>query len=265
MSVLLNGPIQSHVSENLDEYVRQFNAATPCRHVIIDNFLDTEYAEQLYADLPGVDGMPKSRDYMFSDKRELSMLDRHSQLSRRLHDVFMSPEFADWLAALAGHRVFVDPEYVGGGFHAGAEGSFLDLHVDFNIHPAHHDWLREFNILLYMNPGWEPSWGGELLLTDDPSAPTISVEPLFNRLVIMESTDKSFHGYHKIAFPSGRERRSIAAYAYSHVPAGSIDRRTTTWVPEDASPVKRALAKNWNWLVLTKNKFLGSGTLKNRR
>ena len=92
-----------------------------------------------------------------------------------------------------------------------------------------------------------------------------SSQPLFNRLVIMESTDKSFHGYKKINFPAGRSRRSIAAYGYSLVTVGSVSRHTTNWAPQEASAGKRALAKNWNWIVLTKNKFLGSGTLKNRQ
>jgi hypothetical protein len=49
------------------------------------------------------------------------------------------------------------------------------------------------------------------------------------------------------------------------VTAGSIERHTTNWVPQDSGPLKRMLAKNWNRIVLTKNKYLGSGTLKNRR
>jgi Rps23 Pro-64 3,4-dihydroxylase Tpa1-like proline 4-hydroxylase len=261
----LPGPVQAHVTERWDDYVASFRAAQPVRHVAIDNFLDDDFATKLYEDLPDPYAMPKSRDYMFSDKRELSTLDRHSELSKQVHEIFMSPQFAALLSKLVGHEVFIDPEYVGGGFHAGAEGSYLDFHVDFNIHPSHQDWLREVNILLYLNPGWDKSWGGELLLTDDPSRTPVEVEPLFNRLVLMESTDKSFHGYEKINFPSGRSRRSLAAYAYSTITEGSVTRRTTGWVPQDAGPVKRVLAKNWNWIVLTKNKFLGSGTLKNRR
>ncbi len=262
---MLPCPVQEHVSRQADEYGKSFAEATPVRFVAIDNFLDADYAQRLFDDLPDPSAMPKSRDYVFSDKHELSTLDRHSDISKQLHDIFMSDEFAEFLSQIVGHDVFVDPEYVGGGFHAGAEGSFLDLHVDFNIHPSQPEWLRELNILLYLNPGWEPAWGGELLLTDDPNGSPIEVQPLFNRLVLMESTDKSFHGYHKINFPAGKSRRSIAAYAYSHVEKGSIARRTTGWVPQEAGPVKRVLAKNWNWLVLTKNRFFGSGTLKNRR
>lgn len=258
-------PVSPRVNDRINQLVTEFQASTPVKHVVIDNFLDTDFAQKLFEDLPDPDTMPKSRDYIFSDKRELSTLDRHSELSKQVHEVFMSPQFAQLASKLVGHEVFIDPEYIGGGFHAGAEGSFLDLHVDFNIHPAHEDWLREFNILLYLNPGWEPSWGGELLLTDDPDKPTVAVEPLFNQLVMMECTDKSFHGYKKINFPPGRSRRSIAAYAYSLIPSGSVARHTTNWVPQEGGALKKALAMNWNWIVLTKNKFLGSGTLKNRR
>lgn len=262
---MLGYPVVPRVAERQEELATAFRASTPVRHVVIDDFLEPDVAQRLFDDLPAPGEMPKSRDYMFSDKRELSTLDRHSDTSRALHDVFMSDGFAELLCALVGRSVFVDPEYIGGGFHAGAEGSFLDLHTDFNIHPAHEDWLRELNILLYLNPGWEASWGGQLLLTDDPEAPTVSVEPRFNRLVIMESTDTSFHGYQRIAFPPGSSRRSIAAYGYSLVSSGSVSRRTTNWVPQDAGPVKRMLARNWNWMVLTKNRYFGSGTLKNRR
>lgn len=262
---MLSHPVSSHVAPELDTLVNRFAQSGPVRHVIIDNFLTSSYADALYADLPDLSAMPKSRDYVFSDKRELSTLDMHSTLSRELHEVFMSEQFAEFASRLVGREVFLDEEYVGGGFHAGDTGSFLDLHVDFNIHPKRDDWLRELNILLYLNPGWTPDWGGELLLTESPEAPGITVEPLFNRLVIMECTENSFHGYKPINFPQGRSRRSVAAYGYSSVAAGSVTRHTTNWAPENPGIVKRLLASNWNSLVLTKNKFLGSGTLKNRR
>lgn len=254
---------------NLDEddgtLAARFQQSAPVKHLIIDDFLEADYADQLFAALPDVGEMPKSRDYVFSDKRELSTLDTHSPLTARLHDAFVSERYADFLSTVVGRDIFVDPQYHGGGFHAGADGSYLDLHVDFNLHPEHPTWRRELNILLYLNPGWESSWGGELLLTDAPDHPTISVEPRFNRLVIMESTDDSYHGYEQIHFPAGHVRRSIAAYGYSLIPEGSVAQRTTGWAPQGAGPVKRMLAKNWNRLVLTKNKFFGSGTLKNRQ
>ena len=258
-------PFTDRSPEERAAMAQRFRTATPVRHVAIDGFLDEAVAQQLLDDFPRPGEMPKSRDYMFSDKRELSTLDRHSEASRSVHKALTSPEFVEFLGELVGHEVFIDPEYAGGGFHAGAAGSFLDLHTDFNIHPAHPNWLRELNILIYLNPGWDESWGGELQLTDDPQRPCVTVAPLFNRAVIMESTDTSFHGYQRLSFPEGTARRSLAAYAYSLVPDGSVTRRTTNWVPQDANAMKALLARNWNRIVLTKNRFFGSGTLKNRR
>ena len=41
--------------------------------------------------------------------------------------------------------------------------------------------------------------------------------------------------------------------------------RTTDWFPkEDASVLKKAFAKNYNFLVKTKNRFFGSATAKNQ-
>jgi Rps23 Pro-64 3,4-dihydroxylase Tpa1-like proline 4-hydroxylase len=258
-------PIAQQHSGNIDQFVEQFRGAPLVRHVTIDGFLDEEFAHRLIAEFPDLTDMPKSRDYMFSDKRELSTLDRHGESSRQLHSGLASQPFVDFLSRLVDHEVFLDPEYIGGGFHAGAPGSFLDLHTDFNLHPVHDDWFRELNVLIYLNPDWEPSWGGELLLTDDPAREGLAIAPVFNRAVIMESTATSFHGYRRLTFPEGTARRSIAAYAYSLTDVGAVTRRTTNWVPENAGFLKSMAAKNWNRIVLTKNKFLGSGTVKNRR
>lgn len=247
-----------------DDIHDRFRTSTPVRHVAIDGFLDQGFADELAAGFPSADRMPKSRDYMFSDKRELSTLDTHSPTSRQLHDLFMSPEFAEFLQGFGGTYV-VDELYVGGGFHVGGVGSFLDLHTDFNIHPVNPTWHRRLNILLYLNPGWQPEWGGQLILTSDPAVPGIEVEPLHNRLVVMESTDTSFHGYGTLSFPPDRFRQSVAAYAYEVIEDTNTVRRTTNWVPQTGGVTKRVLAKNWSRIVLTKNRFLGSGTLKNRR
>ena len=66
----------------------------------------------------------------------------------------MSDEFAGIVGTITGRKLFVDPAFHGGGFHQGGDGSLLDTHVDFNIHPKHDDWLRVLNLLLYMNKDW---------------------------------------------------------------------------------------------------------------
>jgi hypothetical protein len=113
-----------------------------------------------------------------------------------------------------------DAHYFGGGTHENREGQDLDPHVDFNRHPVH-GWHRRLNLIVYLNPEWDDAWGGSLELHSDPRADddrVTLITPTFNRCVIFETTETSWHGFSRIALPEGRKhltRRSIALYFYT--------------------------------------------------
>ena len=66
-------------------------------------------------------------------------------------------------------------------------------------------------------------------------------------------------------FPDGQFRTSIATYAYQIHEHLIEEPRTTDWFPkDDASFMKKQFAKNYNFMVKTKNKFFGSSTAKNQ-
>ena len=241
----------------VDELADEFKAAQPFPMVVLDGFVTDEVAEGLVAEFPSVEGMARTNDYIFGDKRQSSDLGQAGPTTKRYHDLLLSDEFAAILSRLAGGRpLFVDAEFHGGGFHQGGDGSFLDTHVDFNIHPHHQDWLRVLNILLYLNKDWQPDYDGSLLVRTDPKNEPRSVAPLFNRGVIMLTSDNTYHGYRRMTLPPGITRKSIAAYAYERIEVGSTRARTTSWAPESAGFVKRNLAKHWTELVASKDKVL---------
>jgi Rps23 Pro-64 3,4-dihydroxylase Tpa1-like proline 4-hydroxylase len=240
-----------------------FRDAEPFPLLVLDDFLVQSFAEQLLAEFPELQEMPRSRDYVFGKKHELSSVDTHGSASHRMSELVLSPGFASFLRDATGYDVFVDPAFFGGGFHQGGDGSFLDMHVDFNLHPEHPEWLRTLNILLYLNRDWRPEWGGELLVTASAGGATRAIEPSFNRAVIMQTDEHTFHGYRKMSLPPGVTRKSIASYAYRPV-EGSVRRRTTGWTPEGANLPKRLAARYYNGAVLLKNRVLGSRTASNR-
>jgi hypothetical protein len=244
-------------AERVDELAADFKAAEPFPMVVIDGFVTDDVAEALVSEFPPVDAMGRSNDYMFGDKRESPEIGSGGPTTKRYHDLLLSDEFAAILGRLAGGRtLFVDASFHGGGYHQGADGSFLDTHVDFNIHPHHDDWLRVLNILLYLNKDWKPEYDGSLLVRTDPKHEPRSVAPLFNRGVIMLTSDNTYHGYRKMSLPDGVTRKSIAAYAYELIPVGSTRARTTSWAPEDGGVIKRSLAKHWTGLASTRDKVL---------
>lgn len=240
----------------VDALAGRFGSAEPFPVVVLDGFVTEELARGLLGEFPSVDSMPRSNDYVFADKRVSANLADAGPASRTFHDALLSDEFADALGRLTGRRLFVDSSFHGGGFHQGGDGSYLDTHVDFNIHPKHEDWLRVLNVLLYLNEDWAPEYDGDLLIRRDPKHEPRAIAPLFNRGVIMLTSDYTYHGYRRMTLPPGVTRKSIAAYAYELIPVGSMRTRTTSWAPEDGGIVKRSLAKHWTALATTRNRVL---------
>ena len=150
--------------ENEKETLRsQWSSASPFAHVIIDNFLTPEAAKILNDAFPNPnrDKVNKSRDYVFAkNKFEKSGFRNISEDTERLYQELMGERLQKVIAYITGKETFVDPTFYGGGMHISGEGSFLDMHVDFNMHPIEKTWHRHLNLLLYMNEGWQDDWGG---------------------------------------------------------------------------------------------------------
>jgi Rps23 Pro-64 3,4-dihydroxylase Tpa1-like proline 4-hydroxylase len=250
--------------DRAEELKSEFQNAQPFPLLVIDDFLDTATAEKLLAEFPSPDAMPKSRDYVFGDKHELSSVAEQGPTSKAFYDALMGDQFKQFISTLTGKDLFVDPAFHGGGFHQSGDGGFLDTHVDFNMHPLHSDWLRKLNVLLYLNKDWKPEYDGRLQIKNAPDGEVHSIEPKFNRGLIMVTDDRTFHGFKKMTLPPGVTRKSIATYAYELVPEGSVTARTTGWSPESAGTLKRTFARHYDTAVKIKTKLFGSATAKNR-
>ena len=113
-------------------------------------------------------------------------------------------------------KLMPDPYFSGGGLNVSERNGHLDVHVDGNYHDAS-GLNRRMNLIIYLNPNWEPDWGGEFgVYSQDGHHLIEAVPPLFNRCVIFDSHDKSFHGLpNPINFPADEPRRSIILYYYT--------------------------------------------------
>ncbi len=219
-----------------------YGAAQPFPHLVLDDFLPESLARQLEQDCRSA-ATPTDSSNGFTQAGKLTLND-WSLMPASLSSAcgwFNSGVFLDWLEAITGlSGLIADPHLEGGGLHRTETGGFLKLHTDFNWNTRlrlH----RRLNVLYYLNRGYQPAWGGELLLTADPARQTLadmtSIEPRFNRFVLFDTNDTSFHGHpqpHR--FPADLPRTSLAFYYYTaSAPPHRLRRRlraaTTRYLP----------------------------------
>ena len=154
-----------------------------------------------------------------------------------------SSEFLDWLQQITETEVPIlgDEELFGGGLHQSINGAFLNVHVDYNFHPIT-KYHRRLNVLVYMNKDWHDEYEGHLELWDiTPHNKELigKYAPRFNRCVIFETNEISYHGHPKpLKTPNGVSRKSIATYYYTQTrPANELSNaHNTLYVNTEGTP-----------------------------
>jgi len=232
--------IRPEVLEQAEKFAEQFRSAQPYRHLAIEGFLDALACQRI------LDGFPRFEDrYALNEMGEVGgkavrmnvrdVSDAYRDLDRYLQ----TREFLDFISQVTGiPDLLYDADYIGGGTHENRNGQSLDAHIDFNYHPSER-WHRRLNLLLYLNPRWSREWGGCLQLYADPrvdATPSVTVVPAFNRCVIFETSERSWHGFDEIRLPVDDHpvppsRRSIALYFYTseRPQAETADRHSTVY------------------------------------
>ncbi len=215
--------IEDAVTANALDWQHQFQQALPFRHVAIDGFLKPEAAEALLRDFPAFDKR-KAMNEMgeIGRKAVFESVADISPFYREFYRYINSPEFLEAISQLTGiPDLIADETLFGGGTHENLDGQSLDTHVDFNI-DERRMLHRRLNVLVYLNKEWRDEWGGLIELHSDPWNPKAnqvkSFAPLFNRAVIFETNEYSWHGFKRIALPKGMaelSRKSFSIYLYT--------------------------------------------------
>lgn len=217
----------------------------PYKHIVIDNFLPVDLAESCRAAFPE----PESASWERTNDADIEV-----KLRTKWKSEFEIPDgilpsirilnSSLFLSAMAERidipKLIPDPYFTGGGLNITMPGGLLDVHVDGNYHDAT-GLNRRLNAIVYLNPNWQAGWGGEFGIYDSTGETCVKkVAPVFNRLVIFDSHDFSFHGLPSpLSFPEGETRKSLILYYYTFAPRPA--NQTNVSDPHSALWKKRGL------------------------
>jgi hypothetical protein len=197
-----------------------FRGQAPFDHCVVDDFFEPEIAMRLESEFPKFEGKIW-HEYLspIEIKRTCNDWNVFPPMTYKVISHMNSEAFCRRLGGLLGIAdLSADPGLNGGGLHSHGAGGKLNTHLDYNLHPKLGR-RRKLNIIIYLNSRWRPEWGGQLGFWGHdpqirgPGALIKSVDPVFNRAVLFDTTQNSWHGLPApLRCPDGEARQSIAIY-----------------------------------------------------
>lgn len=212
-------PITWPGSLNASLLKNSYQSADPFPHIVIDDVFDPEFLRAISREFPDLNDSDLHYDNPNERKSASKGEGRMGPHAKSLIHFLNSGPMLEFLQELTGIRekLLPDPYLEGGGYHQIYPGGYLKIHVDFHKHRAL-QLDRRLNVLVYLNEGWQESYGGHFeLWTRDKSKCAARILPVFNRMVIFSTTDYSWHGHpDPLTCPENRSRKSLALYYFTN-------------------------------------------------
>jgi Rps23 Pro-64 3,4-dihydroxylase Tpa1-like proline 4-hydroxylase len=193
------------------------------KYVVIDDFLDSTYAIQCLEELLHVNGDVWDRynncfeeKYTYRDKNDFPCL------INNMFTTFTSTEFINNLNMLTGLNLINDNDKIFWGIHLFNDGDKLDIHVDAGRH-LKTGLVKAITLGVYLSYNWSEKNGGHIEFWEGDKScinnPQIykckeKILPVFNRCVIFENNDTSWHGAPEPCICKNNEKRIFLTLSY---------------------------------------------------
>ena len=213
--------------------------SNPFDHWVIYKFLDSVDAENLSKEFINYDSSQDVVHYQgwIAEKKTCNVWNRFPPLTYKTFSNLLSLDFVTHLSAITGITpLYPDIGLHGGGWHMHKAGGNLALHLDYSIHPKT-QLQRKLNLIVYLEEEYKPEWGGGLEFwshdeeNNRPLEKVKVIEPVFNRAVLFDTTQNSWHGFPQpITCPEGKMRKSFAVYYMTDITSTAVERYKAHYV-----------------------------------
>jgi len=219
---------------------QNFKFNSPFDHSSVDNFLEEDLAQEIEKEF-----LDYNSDKWFVYKNQIE--DKKAQndwnvfpsKTYQLFQYMNSQSFVDLLSEQTGVKLYADSGLHGGGYHMHGTGGNLNPHLDYSIHPKL-GLQRKLNIIIYISSELKEEHGGHLGLwnhneeTNQPKDLIKEIEPKYNRAVVFDTTQNSWHGMSRpLTQPEGIYRKSLAIYYLCEPNQNALTNKRAIFAPRE--------------------------------
>ena len=225
--------------EAVDKVGSSFLNAKPFPFAVIDNFFKDNIALELEKEFPGFDeSVWHEYNNPLEIKKTCNDWNKFKSTTYNLFRFLNNQNFIELLQSklMLDYKLLPDPGLNGGGWHIHKSGGKLNTHLDYSLHPKM-NLQRRINLIIYINRNWKTEWNGSLGFwgnesSEAPGDLIESIDCMFNRAVIFDTSQNSWHGLPEpVVCPDGEYRKSLAIYYLSQPSNNMSDRGKALFSP----------------------------------
>lgn len=196
-------------------------------------------------------------------KHIAAQMDQYDPLLEEVIFAFQDDRIVNFFKDVCGVKsLYPDKNLYAGGISMMSQDNFLNPHLD-NSHDKDRNHWRVFNLLYYVTPEWEKTYGGNLeVWPDGVSGEPITITSKFNRLAVMATHNKSWHSVSKVEVD--KVRCCVSNYYFSEVPLSQTDSfHVTSFRGRPEQKLKDAVLKMDTFLRMSIRKLFKKGIKEN--
>ena len=190
-------------------------------YFIIDSLLPEDLALEIFSAFPKAETM-KLRKSLREHKYIAAQMNQFDPVLEESIFAFQDPAVVKVIQNLCEvESLYPDEHLYAGGISSMGNGQFLNPHLD-NSHEKDRKRWRVLNLLYYVSPEWDRSFGGNLeIWPDGVDREQTTIDSRFNRLVVMATHGSSWHSVSPVTVD--RIRTCVSNYYFSDSPLKDSD------------------------------------------
>jgi len=255
--------IVESLGKNKGQLIGQFDRSKKeIGFFFLDDVLPEDLASKIYDSFPA-----KEESVLKKSLREYKyvayQMDKYNPILEEVIYAFQDERVVKIIQEICGLKsVLPDEHLYAGGLSLMDQDNFLNPHLD-NSHDKDRNKWRVLNLLYYVTPKWEESFGGNLELwphglENNP----ITIVSKFNRLVVMATHQNSWHSVNKVL--SNKIRCCVSNYYFSNEPLLTTDAfHVTSFRGRPTQKIRDMILKVDTNLRMAARKIFKKGIKKN--